>query len=277
VLRNAIYQLSDPRYIHHEKLALAKIAVFAASNLQFGPEVGVGPLKADAAVVSTWLEGIRSMARDLESACAMKDIESHVVRADARQSSMIERKSIDAIITSPPYPNEKDYTRTTRLELVLLDFVCSKEDLRKLKQQLIRSNTRSVYRTDNDDQLIAGHPEILRIADEIEARREALGKTSGFERMYARVTKLYFGGMKRHLAALRPFLKSGAQLAYVVGDQASYLQVMIRTGHLLGEIAESLGYTWEDTRIFRTRLATATRMQLNEEVVLLRWPGALPR
>ena len=36
-------------------------------------------------------------------------------------------------------------------------------------------------------------------ADEIERRRIELGKTSGFERMYARVVKLYFGGMARHL------------------------------------------------------------------------------
>lgn len=49
-------------------------------------------------------------------------------------------------------------------------------------------------------------------------------KTSGFERQYARVTKLYFGGMARHLAGLRTALNRGARLAYVVGDQASYLR-----------------------------------------------------
>jgi hypothetical protein len=100
-----------------------------------------------------------------------------------------------------------------------------------------------------------------------------LGKTSGFERLYARVTKLYFGGMTRHLADLRTVLRSGARLAYVVGDQASYLRVMIRTGQLLAEIAQSLGYAVESIDLFRTRLATATREQLREEVVVLRWPG----
>jgi hypothetical protein len=43
-----------------------------------------------------------------------------------------------------------------------------------------------------------------------------LGKTSGFERLYARVTKLYFGGMLRHLLELRPFLRPGAQLAWPI-------------------------------------------------------------
>jgi hypothetical protein len=68
-------------------------------------------------------------------------------------------------------------------------------------------------------------------------------------------------------------LKPGAHLAYVVGDQASYLRVMIRTGQLLAEIAQSLGYELVSIDLFRTRLATATKEQLREEVVVLRWLG----
>ena len=115
-----------------------------------------------------------------------------------------------------------------------------------------------------------------RIAESIEARRIELGKTSGFERLYARLTKLYFGGMARHLADLRPALRPGAYLAYVVGDQASYLRVMIRTGQILADIAQALGYELVGIDLFRTRLATATKEQLREEVVILRWPGKHP-
>jgi hypothetical protein len=181
---------------------------------------------------------------------------------------------MDAVITSPPYPNEKDYTRTTRLESVLLGFTKSKGDIRSVKHDLVRSNTRSVYKSDTDHLLVKGHGEIQRIAEAIEDRRIELKKTSGFERLYSRLTTLYFGGMHRHLADLRKILKPGAQLAYVVGDQASYLRVMIRTGQLLADIAASLGYEVTGIDLFRTRLATATGEQLREEVVLLRWPGA---
>ena len=132
------------------------------------------------------------------------------------------------MITSPPYPNEKDYTRTTRLESVLLGFIRSRQELRGLKQGLVRSNTRSVYNADADDALVTEHEGIQRIARRIEERRIELGKTSGLERQYARVTKLYFGGMVRHLSGLRSRLRPGARLAYVAGDQASYLRVMIR-------------------------------------------------
>lgn len=135
---------------------------------------------------------------------------------------------------------------------------------------MIRSNTRSVYKEDDDDQWIAANERIREIADKIEKRRLELGKTSGFERLYARVTKLYFGGMFRHLMDMRAVLKPGAHLAYVVGDQASYLRVMIRTGEIISDIARSLGYEVIGIDLFRTRLATATREQLREEVVVLR-------
>ena len=244
------------------------------SNLHFGPEVGVGPAKLDAPVISLWLDGIRAMVQDLENLPHNKTTEATVFRADARDiAAILPPNSVDAVITSPPYPNEKDYTRTTRLESVLLGFIRSKEDLRNLKKQMIRSNTRGVYKADTDDLLVAGHPEIERIAEAIEKRRIELNKDSGFEKLYARVTKLYFGGMIRHLSELRRVLRPGAQLAYVVGDQASYLRVMIRTGQILADIATSLGYEVVGIDLFRTRLSTATREQLREEVVLLRWPG----
>jgi hypothetical protein len=276
VLLEAIENCRDDSFYDHERLALARTVVFEASNLHFGPEVGVGSPKPDAAVIGPWLEAVQAMAADLESLDRLP-VEASVHLGDARDVNLlVEPDSIDAVITSPPYPNEKDYTRTTRLESVLLGFFHDKTELRALKKELVRSNTRSVYRTDRDDDLVANHPEIQRIATAIEQRRIDLGKTSGFERMYARVTRLYFGGMTRHLAGLPDVLKPGARLAYVVGDQASYLRVMIRTGQLLADIAQSLGYELESIDLFRTRLATATREVLREEVVVLRWPGSPP-
>jgi len=261
-------------YEGHEQLALARALVFDISNLHFGPEVGLGSLKKDARVIGAWLDCLNSMVHDLRDLEGLQRVPSVAYCEDARNiRTVLEPHSVDAVITSPPYPNEKDYTRTTRLESVLLGFVNDKLELRSLKKELIRSNTRGVYSTDDDDQWILGHPEITNIAERIEARRIHLGKTSGFERLYARVTKLYFGGMAKHLAELRPVLKPGARLAYVVGDQASYLRVMIRTGQILSDIAQTLGYVPLKIDLFRTRLSTVTKEQLREEVIVLQWPG----
>lgn len=261
-----------PTVREHMLLAMAKALVTTISNLHFGPEVGVRGRKEDVDVVEAWLAEVAVVANDLRHFAGREEVPTKVHLADARSASLyLKPKSVSAVITSPPYPNEKDYSRTTRLEGVLLGFIRSKDELRAMKKTLVRSNTRSVYVADDDDKWIKDVPEVARVADEIEQRRIEMGKTSGFERQYHRVTRLYFGGMARHLAELRTVLKPGAQLAYVVGDQASYLQVMIRTGQILSQIAERLGYRLTGIDLFRTRLATATKEQLREEVVLLEW------
>jgi hypothetical protein len=274
VLLDHLQPYQGEGHYRHGLLALANALVFKISNLHFGPEVGVQSPKRDVHVVASWLHEIRKMADDLRQVHGQPHIMCQVHHADARRiADILAPSSIDAVITSPPYPNEKDYTRTTRLESVMLGFVNNKAELRSLKKEMVRSNTRGVYKEDDDDQWVAQHPEIQRIAEAIEQRRVEMGKSSGFERLYPKVTRLYFGGMARHLAELREALRPGAQLAYVVGDQASYLRVMIRTGQLLAEIAQALGYDLIRIDLFRTRLATATREQLREEVVILRWPG----
>ena len=274
VLLGLLNHEQDCPYREHELLALAKALVNSISNLHFGPEVGVRVKKHDAPVVSSWLSAVSQMCDDLRELQHKNETEARIHCHDSRDIVQVIRpNSIDAVITSPPYPNEKDYTRTTRLESVLLGFIQTKAELRRFKKTLMRSNTRNVYKDDADDRWISSFPEIDRIAQRIEERRIALGKTSGFEKTYPKVVKLYFGGMARHLSDLRTVLRPGARLAYVVGDQASYLRVMIRTGKLLAGIAESLGYELLGIDLFRTRLATATKEQLREEAVILRWPG----
>lgn len=273
VLLECLQSFRDKPYFRHMLLALANALVFKISNLHFGPEVGVRNPKIDIPVVSNWLIEVEKIANDLRLVVGKQYPSAEVYFADARDIDGIRPNSIDAVITSPPYPNEKDYTRTTRLESVVLGFVRNKAELKELKRRLIRSNTRGVYKGDDDDKWVLENSEIQDIAKIIEKRRIDLGKDSGFERLYGKVTKLYFGGMARHLSELRKILRPGAQLAYVVGDQASYLRVMIRTGQLLANIATALGYELVGIDLFRTRLATATKEQLREEVVVLHWPG----
>jgi tRNA G10 N-methylase Trm11 len=275
ILLDKINEFKQTPYYKYFTLALANSAVFQFSNLRFGPEVGVGKLKQDSSVISFWFKQISKIANDLEQSNYFNAaIQAKAFLSDSRNiKDQLNGYKISAVITSPPYPNEKDYTRTTRLESVLLGFINNNDELRKFKKTLLRSNTRGVYKDDSDDEYVKSFPEIQRIAGEIENRRIELGKTSGFERLYHKVTKLYFGGIAKHLIELQSVLKPNAYLAYVVGDQASYLRVMIRTGQLIAEIAQSLGYELVRIDLFRTRFSTATKTDLNEEVVILRWPG----
>lgn len=259
----------------HLLLASLKTIVGEVSNLKFGPEVGLGKIKNDSPILNPWLKNVTQIAADIESLpVPIRDIPSEVHLGDARVAGQyLTPESISAVITSPPYPNEKDYSRTTRLENVLVGLVTNMHNLRGVKKTFIRSNTRSVYKEDSDHLHVRDFKSVQMVAKEIERRRIELKKTSGFEKMYYKVTLQYFGGMAKHLANLRNSLVPGAKLAYVVGDQASYLRVMIRTGQLLAEIAESLGYRVVDLELFRTRFASRSREELREEVLVLEYTG----
>ena len=275
VLRDSIRTANSP-YEDYYLLALAKHIVYSYSNLKFGPEVGIRRKKKEYVdVVEIWLSEIERMEADLEHWKHCSSTFSDISLGDARS---IPKKNyigkVDCVITSPPYPNEKDYSRTTRLESVILGYINTKEDLRHIKNGFIRSNSKNIYRSDNDAQYISNIESINELSNKIEERRLELGKTSGFEKLYASVVKQYFGGMARHLSELKPYLRTGASLAYVVGDQASYFQIPIHTSILLGEVAESIGgYEIDRIDTFRKRFATATEMWLNEDVLVLKYKG----
>lgn len=275
VLRDSIRAANSP-FEDYYLLALAKHIVYSYSNLKFGPEVGISRKKKESVdVVEIWLSEIERMETDLEYWKHHSSTFADISLGDAR--SIPKRDyigKVDCVITSPPYPNEKDYSRTTRLESVILGFINTKDDLRNIKKGFIRSNSKNVYRSDNDAQYISNIGSINKLSNEIEERRLELGKTSGFEKLYASVVKQYFGGMARHLSELKPYLRNGASLAYVVGDQASYFQIPIRTSVLLGEVAESIGgYRIDRVDTFRKRFATATETWLNEDVLVLKYKG----
>ena len=275
VLRDSIRAANSP-FEDYYLLALAKHIVYSYSNLKFGPEVGISRKKKESVdVVEIWLSEIERMETDLEYWKHHSSTFADISLGDAR--SIPKRDyigKVDCVITSPPYPNEKDYSRTTRLESVILGFINTKDDLRNIKKGFIRSNSKNVYRSDNDAQYISNIGSINKLSNEIEKRRLELGKTSGFEKLYASVVKQYFGGMARHLSGLKPYLRNGASLAYVVGDQASYFQIPIRTSVLLGEVAESIGgYRVDRVDTFRKRFATATETWLNEDVLVLKYKG----
>lgn len=111
VLLDCLKKYYQERYHRHQLLALAK-ALVHSSNLHFGPEVGVGPAKKDAPVIDVWLAGVRAMGDDLRQLQRINCAPALVYQADSRRIlDVLEPDSIDAVITSPPYPNEKEYTR----------------------------------------------------------------------------------------------------------------------------------------------------------------------
>ncbi|MCE0498383.1 MAG: hypothetical protein LV481_10610 [Methylacidiphilales bacterium] len=284
ILRHWIEKLTEqepPALREFFYVALAHVISNGAGNFSFGPEIYKTKAKNDYDVLGHFSQQVAIMISDL---VVSKDwpgrkISTRVYEDDARELSKIPR-GITSVITSPPYPNEKDYTRTTRVESVLLRFMTHRKQLREVKHSLLRSNTRNVFVADDDLNEVAGFESIRRVCEQIEARRVELNKTSGFERLYHKVVAHYFGGMKKHFRKLKSKLEPGAKLAYVVGDQYSFLMVPVRTATLLAEVAESEGYRVKGIELWRERVGTRVRngleaqktVRVREEILILEMP-----
>jgi hypothetical protein len=262
---------------YRDALTLGLIAevIRGASNVKFGPELYCGPVKRDAKVFAGFKSRIQAMAKDLRTVSQMPFGDARVVRGDSRKratfSSVCKKRSISSVICSPPYPTEHDYTRNSRLELAFLEEVLDLKSLRSIKRTMIRSHTKGIYVGDDDESLVDGNAMIDSLVSTLEPKVKK--KSHGFARLYPKVVREYFGGMKRHFKSVKPFLAPGAQCAYVVGDQSSYLRVHIPTAAILSRIAEEVGFQTVEIKHWRNRWSTTTSREVHENILILRNPG----
>lgn len=102
VLRDTIYKEASSKLKNHFLLALAKTLVNSASNLQFGPEVGLGVIKNDAAVISPWITHVQAMVQDINTFANEHQAQATIYLGDARVvETILPEQSIDIVITSP--------------------------------------------------------------------------------------------------------------------------------------------------------------------------------
>jgi hypothetical protein len=274
-IKRAIGRLKAPKpYRDFLTLALLDTVVQSASNMKFGPELYVANTRYDAPVLESFLSRALVMACDLASH-SYDWPRATVIEGDSRRvGAILASRGLGryhAVICSPPYPAEHDYTRNARLELAFLEAVTDVASVRKIKQAMIRSHTKGIYANDRDWRLSWLHSDVSRIARSIE--RRVAGRTHGFARLYSKVVESYFGGMLRHFKSLRRSLRSEARCAYVVSDQASFVGVHIPTAHILADAASAAGFDVEGIRHWRTRRPTTGSSSIDEEILLLKAPA----
>src|SRR2546426_6475582 len=268
-LKERIEKVADRKIRDLFRLALGTTFVVAA-NVDFGPEIGLTEPKRDAPVLETFRKRTAEMVEDLQKVDSTNTPETRVWQGDSRDLDGIEPRSISAIITSPPYPVDKDYTRQIRLESALLGFVSSLVESRAVKEKMVRASTRQIYASDREKELVIEVPEVVDVMDEVVRRTRRDGDTSGFAKQYPRLIGEYFGGMKRHLESAYSCLRRGGRAAYVVGDSQSFKRVRIETARILGIMAKRIGYEVTGIQRWRDRRSTAHDDPLPENILLLR-------
>jgi len=192
---------------------------------------------------------------------------------DSRQRDVLKKavgNGADFLITSPPYPAEHDYTRSTRLELIMLGHVRATKDLRPLKQRMVRCHTKGIYKTDSDAKYASRYRAVQDVAQKLNWR--ARGHTDGFSKLYGRMVQEYFGGMICHLRQMREMLKPGAKCAYVIRDQQSLLGLYIDTPAIFAKLATTpaQGFKLDEIVEWKRSKGSTGKRVLSEKIVILR-------
>jgi hypothetical protein len=263
---------AERRFFH---LGLMSAVVDRIADIKFGPEVYCLKHPKRSHVIPQFVECIELMIDDVRKVQQCKDTRarSTVHLGDSREANILKRAvggGADFLITSPPYPAEHDYTRSTRLELVMLGHVQGTRDLRPLKQRMVRCHTKGIYKNDSDASFASRYPSVQTIGRKLDWR--ARGRTDGFSRLYGRMVREYFGGMIRHLRQTREVLKVGARCAYVIRDQQSLLGLYIDTPKIFAQLATSRaqGFRLDEVVEWKRSKSTTGVRVLSEKIVILR-------
>jgi len=168
-----------------------------------------------------------------------------ILHCDARKPEGVNLPMFDALITSPPYPNNYDYADATRLELVFWGEINGWGDLQDtIRKYLIRSCsqhsaaerlTLEVLLRKNELKPI--HSELAHICNELAKVRLSKGGKKTYHTMIA----AYFSDMAQVFQSLRPILKEKSTLCFVIGDSAPY-GVYVPVEKWLGELALAAGF-----------------------------------
>lgn len=269
-LLSEIEQIEEPDERNFFKLALLSILV-PISNVRYGPGFGIGSVKEDCDVAGFFKNKITRMISDLTSIDGIDTkTPAKVILGDSRKlSQLIQNTKIDHMITSPPYPGDHEYTRHTRLELIISGIAKSKEDHRLIKERMIRGSTRNIYKKDTETKNIMKFSEIVDIMNEIDGRVKETKGSSGFEKLYFRVVGEYFGGMYKFLKELKRVMRSKGTAAFLVGDSHAFKMVHIETARLLGELALDVGFSNYNTELWWNKRSTAHSFCLPEYILNL--------
>jgi len=172
----------------------------------------------------------------------------NIQEGDARFIDKVwKKKSVDIVITSPPYATALPYLDTDRLSLIYLKLSSRSQHRQKefgmIGNREITKKWRRTYWARFQAEKNIFPKNVTNIIKKID--RLNSGSDAGFRRLnLPSLLAKYFFDMRSVLKGISRILKSGAMAYIVVGNNhtiAGGEKVEIRTAEILGEIAESVG------------------------------------
>ena len=267
LLKTILKQINDEKIRNLLLLAMSRSAL-DASFVAFCPGTTFYPFREKEEFWNIYTNRVIDIVADLEkiielnaSFPAAKLINDSCLNA----GKYIAENSIDFLVTSPPYPNDLEYTRQTRLEMYMLDFVSSMEDVQQIKRNMVKGSTKLIYKESNSAENILQFDSVISISNQI--YEQTKDKNWGFD--YPRMVREYFGDMYLCMKEFLPLMKKEARFLLVVGDQ-TIKGIYIPVCDILIEMALELGYSDAFKELFRIRRSTGHNVDLPEEIVILK-------
>lgn len=197
-----------------------------------------------------------------------------LIHGDGRnlQNAGITNESIDLVYTSPPYPNNIDYTEVYKLELWLLGFIKTQEEFLALRKTTFRSHP------------TCAKPEAPpTFTAQMESKDSTLGRLLGpvLERAKAqpwrhRLFEGYFSDMWNTLEECYRCLRKGGHAVFIVGNSLHGKQgtaYLVPTDLAISGMARSIGFETKETIIARNlKRRLSGNHFLRESIVIVRKP-----
>lgn len=259
------------------RLAFASVMV-SFSNYSYEPSLssrpGSGkPLLDNAPVVEIVASKLEAMLDDVRWLNEQENV-SHSWRIHERSImealDVMKPRSVDLLLTSPPYLNNYHYVRNTRPQMYWLDFARSPSDLRALEE----TNFGKFWQVVREQAPIGLDFEMPEIDTKLAQIRKIRGDKAAYSGVgWANYAATYYNDTHRFLEIVAKLLKPGGAAVIVVGN--SLLQgVELKIEEHFGAIGEMHGLTCEDIHIVREKrvgssiVNTGTREDSGEKVRL---------
>jgi len=207
------------------------------------------PVEAMSRKVAQVEEDVRRIKMFFSHLSIDEKITPDVYLGDTRDLSDIKfRKKPTIIITSPPYANRYDYTRTYSLELCF-HFVKNFEELKAIRFGILRSHIESKIKRGE----IPPHPVIKEVVESLGRKKLNNPKIPG-------MIVTYFIDMQKVIKEWFKVLAPGAKVAMVV-DNVRFEGELIPVDLVLSEMAEEAGFEVKEIIVARYKGNSSQQMK----------------
>jgi DNA modification methylase/DNA-binding Xre family transcriptional regulator len=217
----------------------------------------------DERAIFLFKEKLSNVIDDIRSVRGTAIEKAEIISDDAKSALPSWNGSVDVVITSPPYINGTNYFRNSKLELWILDFIASPDDLRKYRSKAVTAGINNVSK-DIEKPLLF---------DFVEEYARQLDRLSPDRRIPAMI-RSYFSDMDAVFSNLSNILKPGGRLYFDIGD-SEYYGVHVPVDEIIGKIACNCGLALQQSLITRNRKSKSGRT-LTQRLMIFDRPGENP-